>query len=207
MTEPSGPAPPPVVVDHDDQWIEIDLTGDLTRWARRTASDIVARARAAGQARRRDERGLAAMLAGAGRIARRPGDAAIALLLFPTLADGMIALVRFCLVDLAGREGDEAWDDLVSSIIPGGDAGPPEVTGLQTTAGPCRRIRQLFTAGDGDQPPGEHLGYAWAFPQYGMAVVAVTSFTDLTAASRWRPALDALARAVALDPAARAGGR
>ncbi|HEY1640310.1 MAG TPA: hypothetical protein VGG35_06470 [Streptosporangiaceae bacterium] len=38
-------------------------------------------------------------------------------------------------------------------------------------------------------------------------MVLVTSFTDLTAAGRWRPALDALARGVRLDPAAGAERR
>ena len=200
---PGGTADaPPIVVDHDDRWIQLELTGDLPAWARQTAADIKARARAAGQARTVNEQRVAALLTGAGQLARRPGDAAMALLLYPTPADGMVALVRFCRVDLAGREGEEAWSGLVCWLTPAGDAGPPEITELATGAGPCRRIRRRFTAGAGGEgPAGEHLGYAWTVPGYGIGMVAVTSFTDLAAADRWRPAVDELASAVALGPA------
>lgn len=199
-------ATPPIVVDHDDRWVEIDLRGDLKAWARQTADGIMDRARAAGQAGGLDQRQLVGMLAGAGALARRAQDAALALLLYPTLADGMIALARFCLVDLAGREGEAAWSDLVSWLTPGGALAEPEITELDSAAGPCRRVRRRYAAGEGsERPVGEHLGYAWAFPDYGAGVVLVTSFTDLVAAGRWRPALDALARGVALDPAPGAG--
>jgi hypothetical protein len=194
---------PPIVADHDDRWIEIDLRGDLKAWARQTGGDIRQRARAARQDRGPGERQLAGMLAGAAALARRAQDTTLALLLYPTLADGMVALARFCLVDLAGREGDAAWSDLVGWLTPGGGAGEAEITELEGAARPCRRVRRRYAeGGGGERPVGEHVGYAWVLDDYGAGVVLVTSFTDLEAAGRWRTALDALARGVTLDPAA-----
>lgn len=48
----------------------------------------------------------------------------------------------------------------------------------------------------------ELLTYAWVFPGYPKAVALTTAFTDLVEAGQWRPAVDALASGVALDPVA-----
>jgi hypothetical protein len=106
----------------------------------------------------------------------------MALLLYPTLADGMVALVRFCRVDLAGREGEEAWSGLVSWLTPAGDAGPPEITELATGAGHCRRIRRRFTAGAGGEgPAGEHLG------THGRCPAMASAWSLSPASPTWRP--------------------
>ncbi|HYZ55317.1 MAG TPA: hypothetical protein VE733_17695 [Streptosporangiaceae bacterium] len=188
---------PPLVVDYDARWIDVDLRGDLGEWARKTAQDMLARS--PGRHRGRDEKSLAALLETAGAMARQADDASIALLLYPSHQDGLKALVRFCPVDLAGREGEDAWDALLASL-PAGE--PPEVTKIGTAAGPCRRVRQPYAAGEeSGSPVGERLGYIWVFPQYGAGVIMTTSFVDAMEAGRWRPALDALAAAAALEPA------
>jgi hypothetical protein len=128
---------------------------------------------------------------------RRAGDAALALLLYPSLAGGVQAVVRFCLVRLDGPAG---LDELVQSLTAPGDE-PPEVTELASPAGPCRRVRQLCTRSEGgERPAGERLGYVRVFPEYGAGVVMTTGFADLLEAGRWRPALDGLAAVVALAP-------
>ena len=71
---------------------------------------------------------------------------------------------------------------------------PPEITELDTAAGPCRRVRQLVADGDQpERPVSEHLAYLWLFPDYGAGVILATAFSDLVQAGRWRPVLDDLA--------------
>jgi hypothetical protein len=196
-------AVPPVAVDYDARWVEVDLTGDLGDWARRTAGEILGRTRASGHDAGKTEPQVADLLEGAGALARQAGDAAIALLLYPSMADGVKAVVRFCLVDLDGRDDPGVWPELLGSLVPP-EPGPdgPEVTELPSRAGPCRRIRQRYTTGAGSiQPVGEQLGYVWVFPQYGAGVVMSTGFADLLDAGRYRPAVDTLAAAVELDAA------
>jgi hypothetical protein len=197
---------PPLAVVHDAQWVEVDLAGDLAAWARDTATDILDRAGGSGPGRAGASR-LAALLEGAGGLARGAGDAVIALLLFPTLPDGIVAVIRFCLFDLAGRDEADAWAELMFSLADAEDgAEPPEVTDLATPAGTCRRIRQRYLYGESrDRPVGEQYAYVWVFPQYGAGAVMTTGFTDLVEAGRWRPALDALAGGVELGTP-RAGG-
>jgi hypothetical protein len=198
----TGFTPPPIAVDHDARWVEVDLRGDLAGWARQTAGEMLGRA--GGRVSGRVERQVSALLEGAGGLARQAGDAAIALLLYPSLADGVKAVVRFCLVDLADRDEDEAWQELVGSLAAAApDQDPPEVTELASRAGPCRRVRQRYARGTGSERPlGERIGYLWVFPEYGAGVVMTTGFADLLEAGRWRPALDGLAAGVELGAAA-----
>jgi len=189
---------PPLVVNYDTRWIEVDLRGDLGAWAQRAARNATAREES--RARARDEAALATLLEGAGALARRARDACLAFLLYPGAAEGVTAVVSFCPVDLARRDGRDAWTRMLGPLLarrPG--QAPPEVTGLLSGAGPCRRVRQRFGAADGGHPPREHVGYVWTFPEYRAGVVMTTAFTDLLEAGRWRPVLDALATGVELD--------
>jgi hypothetical protein len=189
--------PPPVVVDHDENWITVDLKGDLGDWARRTASGIMSRV--PGRPRRRIEKHMVSVLEGAGAIARRAQGASIAMLLAPDVNDKIKAVVRFCPVDLAGKDEDEAWAELVSALS---TDEPPDVTEIATGAGPCRRIRQRYAAGEQgpERPVGEHVNYVWLLPRWGAAVIMTTAFDDLLEAGRWRAALDKLAGGVGLEP-------
>jgi hypothetical protein len=187
---------PPIVVDHDANWIDVDLRGDLGDWARRTARDILSRM--PGHHNRRAEKHMASVLEGAGAIARKPQDASIVLLLAPDVHGKLKALVRFCPVDLAGQGEDEAWTELLRALSTD-DA--PDVTEIPTPAGPCRRIRALYAAGEGpERPVGEHVNYLWMLPRWGAAVIMSATFEDLLEAGRWRPALDKLATGVGLEP-------
>jgi hypothetical protein len=187
---------PPIVVDYDTNWIDVDLHGDLGDWARRTASDILSRMR--GKPSRRAEKQMMLVLESAGAIARKPQDASIALLLVPDVNDKIKAAVRFCPVNLAGRDEDEAWAELRSALSTDDS---PDVAEILTPAGPCRRIRALYAAGEGpERPVGEHLNYVWMLPRWGAAVIMTATFADLLEAGRWRPALDKLAAGVGLEP-------
>ncbi len=190
---------PPLAVDYDARWVAVDLGGDLGDWARRTAIEVLSGA--GGQSGRWDQRRVTGLLEGAGALARQGRDASIALLLYPNLGEGVKAVVRFCPVDLAGQEAEDAWAQLLDTLapaLPGQE--PPEVTEIASRAGPCRRIRQRHATGEGsERSVGERLGYLWALPEYGAGVVMTTAFTDLLEAGRWRPALDELAAAVELE--------
>jgi hypothetical protein len=186
---------PPLVVDYSDLWLEVDLRGDAKDWSRRAAGELLARQRWSGLRSRRGEKRTAELLGQAAGIARRFQGASMCFLLIPSPDDGIQATVHFSPVDLAGREGADAWDTLIGQVapeIPGDD--PPEITDVQSKAGKCRRVRMRYTAGDGpERPVGEHVGYLWVFGDYGAAVIMTTSFTSILDAARWLPALDQLA--------------
>jgi hypothetical protein len=191
---------PPLAVDYDPCWVEVEFRGDLSDWARRTARELLARPgnRGQGPAVRR----VAAVLEGAGAVARRAQDASLALLLYPSLDQGVRAVARFCPVDLAGQQGDEAWAGMlgmVSADLPGQDSA--EVLELVTGAGSCRRVRQLAAqeSSGGGRPAFEQLAYVWVFPAYGAGVILATAFTALAEADLWRPEFDKLAAAVELE--------
>ena len=187
---------PPIVVDYDANWIDVDLRGDLGDWARRIARDTLSRM--PGHHNRRAEKHMVSVLEAAGAIARKPQDASIALLLIPDVSDKIRAAVRFCPVDMAGRDEDDTWAELLSALST--DEGP-DVTEFRTGAGPCRRIRALYAAGEGaERPDGEHVNYVWILPRWGAAVIMTATFEDLLEAGRWRPALDKLAAGVGLQP-------
>jgi hypothetical protein len=190
---------PPLAVDYDAHWVEVELRGDLSDWAKRAAGEVLARSgnRSAGRAVRQ----IAAVLEGAASVARQAQDASMVLLLYPRLDQGVKAVARFCPVDLAGQEGAEAWANMlamVSADLPGQD--DAEITELATRAGTCRRVRQrVARAPDGESPVIEQLAYVWVFPAYGAGVILTTAFADLVEAGRWRPAFDKLAAAVELE--------
>lgn len=188
---------PPVIVDHDANWIEVDLDGDLGDWTRRTARDIMSRM--PGHHGRRTEKHMVSVLEDAGTVARRSPGTSMALLLAPDVNDTIKALVQFCPVDLAGRDEDDAWAELLSALSADDSA---DVTEIATGAGPCRRIRQRYAAGERgpERPVGEHINYVWMLPRWGAAVVMTTAFEDLLEAGRWRGALDKLAAGVGLEP-------
>src|SRR5579875_1045798 len=145
---------PPLYVDHDDNWIVVDLNGDLGTWARRTARDIGRRMPWRG--RRRAERRMASVLERAGAIARAPDDASIALLLAPDVYDKIKAIVRFCPVRLDGQDEDGAFTALLDEFP---SEGVPEITEMTTPAGRCRRLRSRFAASEqsAGPPRGQHV--------------------------------------------------
>jgi hypothetical protein len=192
---------PPVVVDYNQLWLEIDLRGDVNAWAQRACDDLLHRGHWSGFRSRRGRRQVTVLLAQAAEIARQPQDASMAFLLIPSPQDGVKATVHFSPVDLAGQEGDEAWQTLLSELAPElpGDY-PPEIATLASKAGECRRMRLRYAAGRGpERPVGEHNGYIWVFDAYGAAVLMATSFVSLLEAARWHAALDELARDVWLQ--------
>jgi hypothetical protein len=191
---------PPVVVDHDSQWITVDLRGDLREWARGKAREVGELAVAGGL--RVSAKQVARVLEDAGAVARRSGDAAMALLLYPSVEHGLRGLVRFLLVDTGGRDEADAIEDMVGDLVRGvTDGEPPEVTGFASPAGAGRRVRQRYSHGEGpERPVWEQVFYAWAFPDYSAGLVMTTVFTDLLEAGRWLPALDKLAAGVELAP-------
>jgi hypothetical protein len=186
---------PPLVVDHDENWLAVDLWGDLGNWARRAARDAVSRM--PGHPGRRTEKHMVSVLEAAGAIARKPQDAALAYLLAPDVNDKIKAVVRFCPMDLAGWGEGEAWPELVRALC---TDDPPDVTEIATGAGLCRRIRQRYAAGEGpERPVGQYFHYVWILPRWGAAVVMTTAFDELLEAGRWQAALDKLATGVGLE--------
>ncbi len=182
---------PPLVIDHDDRWLDVPLRGDIQQWAKSTARDIAARA----GLERREERELTEILEGAGEIAQRAQDASMGLLLFPDIREPVRAFVRFCPVDLAGADDDAAWPALRDWLLPDEPwEEPADITEIATKAGTCHRIRIRQVTGEGSvRAVGEQLAYAWVFPRYDAGVIMTTAFGNLEDAGRWRPALDELA--------------
>ena len=194
---------PPLVADYNQLWLEAELrgTGDGRGWARRAAAELLSRPQWAASRTRRGERSLIALLEQAAVIARKQQGASMGLILIPSPEEGIEGMVAFCPVDLAGHAGDEAWEELVEQLaseFPGDY--PREITPMETRAGPSRRLRLRYAAGQGpERPLGENIGYLWIFEEYGAAVMMTISFPDLLQAARWLPALDELALSVWLQ--------
>jgi hypothetical protein len=195
---------PPVVVDHDANWIEVDLNGDLGDWARRTARNIMSRM--PGHHGRRTEKHIVSVLEDAGAVARKSEGTSMALLLAPDVNDKIKALVQFCPVDLAGQDEDDAWAEVLTALSTDDS---PDVTEIATGAGLCRRIRQRYAAGEQgpERPIGQNFSYVWILPRWGAAVVMTTAFEDLLEAGRWQNALDELAAGVKLDSGTGSAGQ
>ena len=188
---------PPLAVGYDSRWVNVPLSGDLGEWAEKATKDYAAKHGG-------NKKQIRALLEGAAQIARRAEDAAMALILMPVAAEGVRALVRFCPVNMSRLgENDDHWTALLGNLVPESEwEEAAEITELATKAGPCRRIIRRYVEGEGDtRAIGEHVGYAWLFPQYAAGIFMVTSFINLAEAARWRSALDELAAAVELEPA------
>jgi hypothetical protein len=188
---------PPLVVDYDGRWIDVDLHGDLGDWARRAAREVLARWDARGGRR---EKRLTALLEAAGQVARQAEDASMVFLLYPELGGSVQAMVRFCPVDLAGNDELHSWSGVVSELFPPDTWGddPPEATEIASPAGTCRRLRRRHVMREVGGV-GEHLTYIWVFPQYGAGVIMAPSFANMEEADRWLPAIDKLAATAQLD--------
>jgi hypothetical protein len=191
---------PPLVVDYDGRWIDVDMHGDLASWARATATEVLTRWGAAPGGKRQKQ--LVKLFEGAGEIARRAQDSNMIFLLYPVLDEGVRAAVRFCPVDMSGWDSsDEAWPVLLKGLIPDEPwEEPPEITELATPAGTCHRIRRRTVTGEGStRGVGEQFAYCWIFPQYGAGVVMTTAFQNLEEAGLWTSALDDLASSARLQ--------
>jgi hypothetical protein len=194
---------PPLVADYNQLWLEAELrgTGDGRGWARRAAAELLSRPQWARFRTRRGERSLIALLEQAAVIARKRQDASMGLILIPSPEEGVKGMAAFCPVDLAGHAGEEAWEELLEQLAPEfpGDY-PREITPMETPAGPCRRLRLRYAAGQGpERLVGEHIGYLWIFEECGAAVMMTISFPDVMQAALWLPALDELALGVWLQ--------
>lgn len=156
---------PPFAVDHDERWLDVPLRGNSRQWAKNTARDIATRTGLKG----REERKLTGILQGAGEIAQRAQDASMGLLLFPDIWQPIRGLVRFCPVDLADMDRDEAWRVLHDGLVSGASlTEPAEITEIATKAGTCRRIRLRLVTGDGNgSGVEEHFAYVWILPLCG----------------------------------------
>lgn len=192
---------PPLVVDYGQLWVEVDLRGISGAWARRAAAELLARQQWAAFHTWRAKKQLTSLLEQAAAIAHKCQDASMGFLLIPSPAEGVKGLVTFSPIDLAGREGNDAWDTLLDELAPQlPDDDPPEITCIDTKAGECRRMRMRYAAGEGpERPVGEHNGYLWVFEEYGAAVIMSISFPGMLEAARWHAALDELARDVWLQ--------
>lgn len=195
---------PPLVVDYNQLWLVAELrgAGDGKGWARRAAAELLSRPQWEGFRTRKGEKGLITLLEQAAVIARRQQDASMGLILIPSPEEGIKGMAAFCPVDLAGYGGEEAWGELLEQLAPEipGDY-PREITPMETRAGPCRRLRLRYAAGEGpERPLGEHIGYLWVFEEYGAAMMMTITFPDILQATRWLPALDELALSVWLQP-------
>jgi len=194
---------PPLVVDYNQLWIAAELrgAGDGRGWAQVAAGELLSRPQWAGYRTGKGEKKLIALLEQAAVIARKRQDASIGMILIPSPEEGIKGMAAFCPVDLAGRAGDEAWDELLEQLAPEipGDY-PREITRMETKAGPCRRLRLRYAEGEGpERPLGEHIGYLWVFEEYGAAVLMTMTFPDILQAAQWLPALDELALGVWLQ--------
>jgi len=196
---------PPLAVGYDSRWVHVPLSGDIGEWAQQATADYLAKNGG-------HKKQVKSLLEGAGEIARRATDAAMALILMPVAAEGIRALVRFCPVDMSEVDlstvdmsavGEDVWSAMIGDITPANQwEESPEVTDMATKAGPCRRVVRRVVEGEGNTLAiTEHIVYAWVFPQYAAGVFMVTSFLNLAEAGRWRGALDELAAAVELEPA------
>jgi hypothetical protein len=188
---------PPLVVDYNQLWIEADVSGngDGNAWAWRAAAQLLARPQWAELRTPNGEKQLTAVMERAAAIARESPGASMGFILIPSPEDGFKGLAAFSPVDLAGRDGDEAWTDLVEQLTPElpGDL-PPDITVMETKAGDCRRLLVRYPAGEGpERPIGQHVCYLWVFEEYGAAVIMSMSFISLLEAAQWLPALDQLA--------------
>lgn len=186
---------PPLVVSYNQLWLQADLTGSEGNWAWRAAAELLSRPQWAQYRTTKGEKRLTALMEQAAAISRRQQGACLGFVLIPSPEEGVRGMAAFFPVDIAGRDGEEAWTDLIGQLAPDlpGDY-PPEITRMQTKAGECRRLRSRYASGDGpERPVGEHVTYLWVFADYGAAVAMTMSFTQLLEAARWLPALDELA--------------
>jgi hypothetical protein len=188
---------PPLVVDYNQLWLAADVLGkeDPRAWAWRAAAQLLGRPQFAGLRTPEGEKRLAAVMEQAAALARKQQGANMGFILVPSPEDGLKGMAAFSPVDLAGRDRDEAWTELLEQLAPEfpGDF-PPEVSVLETKAGQCRRLLQRYPAGEGpERQIGQHAFYLWVFEEYGAAVIMSMSFMSLLEAAQWVPALDQLA--------------
>jgi hypothetical protein len=195
---------PPFTLDYDGRWVEIELHGDLDKWAQHAASEVLTRWKASGRKR---EKQLTALFRAAGQIARKAQDAMTALMLYPSLGGAIPAMVRFSPVDLGGNDELHAWSVLVEELFPPDSWGehPPEVTEIQTRAGTCRRFRKRVVTDAATGAESEVVVYIWVFEQYGSGMILAPSFSSIEAADTWLAVVDDLAAAAALDEPGGAG--
>ena len=78
---------------------------------------------------------MVSVLEEAGAVARRSPGTSMALLLAPDVNGTIKALAQFCPVDLADRDEDDAWAELLSALSTDDSA---DVTEIATRAGPCQ---------------------------------------------------------------------
>lgn len=200
MTESPSEFPvPPLVLDYDVNWVSVALSGDLGAWAKVAAQDTLRRdeRKPSGRAVRQ----LADHLEAAGALARRPGDAMVALLLCPGPARRTLTAIRLVAVELEETDLADPLDAARRIVDPEGlpVVEPVEITELDSPAGRVVRGRARMVGAEPERHVSEGLNYAWVIPPYRYAAVLTTAFSDLVVAGQWRSTVDALAAAVALE--------
>jgi hypothetical protein len=202
MTESAGEQVlPPLVLDYDGNWVEVDLSADVGAWAEAEAPRILARD--GDRASKRDTRRLADQLAAAASLAGRVQDSMVTLLLCPPPARRILTIVRLVAVELEDEDVSGGVETARRIVAPADlpSVEPPEVIDFPTAAGLAARSRSRVAG----QPPERHvsewLNYAWVIPGYRYGALLTTAFTDLVVAGQWRPALDKLAADVSLEGA------
>ena len=188
-------APPPFAVDYDARFVQIDLEGDLGRWADAAARTMWERSG------RRHGRGQVRRLAGAFRAmaeAAREQHPLGAFLLAPEPWVGVAAVVKLTPVDLgdADLDRDAVLDELTYPDAYLAEA--VEVVDVPTPAGVAARLRQRILEPGSTKEAVESVQYVWFFPHEQAILLMRTAFTDLTEAAPWRTALNALAGGVSL---------
>lgn len=191
-------------LDFDPVWAEADLETEplaaaralvLERWAaQRRPIDAERAQRIAGE--------LARVLT---VLRTENPPPALALLLYPVADESLVALAT-----LRAQGFDEPvklGDVLAELRLPAGlRPGPAQEEELETAGGPAVRLVQRHRS-PGTGAEQEHVVYVWLLDDAGpdgdpgsVVITLSTAFDEPAEAGRWRPALDELARGLALAP-------
>jgi hypothetical protein len=134
---------------------------------------------------------------------------ALALLLYPKADESLVTVAT---LRAQGFGEILTRQDVVEELrLPPELAATTEETGIDTAGGPAVRLVQRHRPG-GTGPEQEHVVYLWLLddedPEAGVpgsvVITLSTAFEDADEAGRWRPALDDLARGLALGAGPRA---
>jgi hypothetical protein len=188
-------APPDVHVDYDHGWVEVDLRATPQQWAGPAAQQAWT---ASGRDHGHSDVGRLAGIFAALAESLVPFSPIGAFLLVPEPWAGVSAVVKMTALDTGEPR---TLEELLGSLgyPPEALAEPPLTARLDTGAGPAAALRQrVVDPSSAERKVAESLQFVWTFPDRAAALVLGTAFTDLVAADRWRPWLQALAAAVTL---------
>lgn len=184
----------------EPMWLRVPDEGDLEVWARETAARVWAERAERGEADPDDadwlpREVLASQLLLLGNQVRR-SKPEMAFVFLPLEETSPALVVEVLVGDLPEGVGEE---EMVGELLwPAEElVEDPEVTTVQTGAGPAIKLRQRFTSGP-EGRAGDSTAYLWPVPDEQALIVAHTVNFDLTIAGRAQAALDELARSCRL---------